>query len=376
MEAQVAQPAAQGQMNIIIPATSLPQPPGFAHTNHIIAYRGITPAHTTPQGLVVSQVRAAYGLGTANGGGAIAIIDAYDYGTALADFNGFSAQFGLPQETSTNATASSNSVFQVVYAGGRKPRGDAGWALEAAMDIEWAHAMAPGAKIYLVEAATNSLANLIQAENVAKALVGVKQVSNSWGSSESSSLYSSYDSAFTQSGVAFFASGGDSGGTKSWPSLSKNVVACGGTTLNMQGNNYLGETAWTSTGCGISAYEPRPGFQSVVSGIVGSFRGADDISAVADPNTGASVYDTTTYQGHSGWWVVGGTSLSCPLLAGMANASGASRASSDAQNTAFYAKLGTASFHDITSGTAGAYSAGAGFDLPTGVGTPNGLSGF
>lgn len=377
---QIMQPAAQGQAgHILVPTTSLPQPAGFAHTNHLIFIpdkQGINPAAATPSGKSVGQMRAAYGLGAFGGSGVIAIVDAYHYNTSLNDFNFFSNYYGLPAETSADPLASSNQHFQVVYAAGKKPRSDSGWALEAAMDIEWAHAMAPNAKIVLVEAASNSLANLIAAENVAKQIAGCTGVSNSWGSSESSSLYSSYDSAFVQNGVVFFASGGDSGGVKSWPSLSKNVVACGGTTLNMSGNTVTSETAWSSTGCGISSYEPRPAFQNSVSTIVGSFRGADDIAADADPNTGASVYTTTSYQGITGWVTVGGTSLSCPLIAGMANASGTHRASSDAQNTAFYAGLGGPNFKDITSGTAGSYSARVGYDLPTGVGVPNGLGGF
>ncbi|HXH62090.1 MAG TPA: S53 family peptidase [Fimbriimonadaceae bacterium] len=369
-------PSGQGEARIIVPESSRPQPPGFAHTNHIISYRGPAPVPSTPKGLTVAQVRSAYNVGVFSGTGAIAIVDAYHYPTALNDFNVFSTTFGLPTETSTNATASSNQHFQVVYASGKKPRTDGGWALEAALDIEWAHAMAPNAKIYLVEAASNSFSDLIAAENVAKSLAGVREVSNSWGGSESSSVYSTYDSVFVQSGVSFFASGGDSGGVKSWPALSKNVVGIGGTTLNMQGNIRLSETTWGSTGCGISAYEPRPAFQDAVSSIVGTHRGIDDVSAVADPNTGASVYDTTKYLGITGWWVVGGTSLSCPLIAGMANAAGGSRSSSNAQNTAIYAGLGGPNFNDITVGSAGSFPAMLGYDLPTGVGTPNGLGGF
>lgn len=362
--------------NIVVPSTTLPQPAGFMHTNHLIyAKGGIAPNSATPQGLVPAQMRAAYGV-TASGSGTIAIVDAYHYNTSLNDFNAFSTQFGLPTEPSTNATASTNAHFQVVYAAGKKPRADSGWALEAAMDIQWAHAMAPNAKIVLVEAASNSTTNLIQANNVAKALAGVKQVSNSWGGGESSTIYSTYDSTFLQNGVAFYASGGDTGGSKSWPSLSSNVVAVGGTTLTMSGNTRVSETVWSGTGCGLSSYEARPSFQDTIQSIVGSHRGADDIAADADPNTGASVYTTTSYQGFTGWLVVAGTSLSCPVIAGCANASGTNRASSQAQCAAFYAGIGSSNFHDITSGSAGSFSALVGWDYPTGVGTPNGLGGF
>jgi subtilase family serine protease len=378
----VASPAARQQNdwrsdpNIVTPATTLPQPKGYASTNHLIyAKGGIAPNASSPQGLVPAQMRAAYGV-TTNGSGAIAIVDAYHYNTSLNDFNAFSNQFGLPTEPSTDPLSSSNTRFQVVYASGKKPRADSGWALEAAMDIEWAHAMAPNAKIYLVEAASNSLANLVAANNVAKALVGVKQVSNSWGGSESSSAYSSYDSTFVQNGVAFYASGGDTGGAKEWPSLSFNVVGVGGTTLTMSGNSRVNEVVWNGTGCGLSSYESRPSFQDSIQSIVGSHRGADDIAADADPNTGASVYTTTSYQGFNGWLVVAGTSLACPVIAGCANASGTNRSSSQAQNAAFYGGIGGPNFHDITSGSAGSFSAQTGWDYPTGVGTPNGLGGF
>ncbi|MBI1755695.1 MAG: S53 family peptidase [Fimbriimonas ginsengisoli] len=363
--------------HIVTPDSTLPQGAGFMHTNHLVWASNFGPmATTSPTGKTPAQMRGAYSI-TANGSGAIAIVDAYNFSTALNDFNVFSTQFGLPTEPSTDATLSSNTVLQVVYASGSKPRNNAGWALEEALDIEWAHAMAPNAKIYLVEAASNSFANLVAAENVAKALVGVHQVSNSWSGGESSTIYTDNDSVFVQSGVAFYGSGGDTGGVTGWPALSSNVVAVGGTTLNTSGNTWVSETVWGGSGCGSSAYEPRPAFQDIVSSLVGSFRGADDISADADPNTGASVYDTAGYQGQKGWFQVGGTSLSCPVIAGIANAAGSTK-SSQGQNTSFYAAYagGSANFHDIKSGTAGSFSALTGWDFPTGVGSPNGTGGF
>lgn len=374
----VAQPSLAMQSgNILVPDSSLVRP-GVIHTHILVAVpNGFGPLATgSPTGMSPSQLRSAYGLGSATGGGAIAIVDAFNYPTALNDFNFFSNQFGLPTEPSTDVLSSSNTVLQVVYASGKQPRNNSGWALEMSLDIEWAHAMAPGAKIYLVEAASNSTTNLMKAESVAKGLLGVKEVSNSWGGGESASLYTNFDNTFTQSGVVFFASGGDTGGSKEWPALSSNVVAVGGTTLNMSGNTYLGETVWSGTGCGISSFEPRPAFQDVVLSLVGSFRGADDISADADPSTGVSIYDTTRFQGQSGWFQVGGTSVACPVIAGCANASGGVQTSSQAQNTTFYSGIGTSAFHDVTSGSAGSFSALTGWDFPTGVGTPNGLSGF
>ena len=152
------------------------------------------------------------------GAKAIAIVDAYDYPTAFSDLQIFSAQFLLPAPTTAN--------FQVVYATGTPPKADSGWGLEAALDIEWAHAMAPQAKIYLVEAASNAFTDLLTAVNVASNLVakaGGGEVSMSWGGSEFS-FERFYDGYFTKSGVVYFAAAGDSAGTI-WPATSPNVVS-------------------------------------------------------------------------------------------------------------------------------------------------------
>src|SRR5262249_16338236 len=148
-----------------VPDTTVENPADrglMGHTNHLILVApagGLGPGG----GMTPDQLRSFYGMPATGGGSMIAIVDAFHYPTALSDFNTFSRQFGLPEETSTNATASTNTVFQVVYAGNRQPRTNGGWAQEAALDIEWAHAMAPGAKIVLVEAATNSFSSLFAA---------------------------------------------------------------------------------------------------------------------------------------------------------------------------------------------------------------------
>src|SRR5262249_36415141 len=157
---------------IIVPDTSVEHPGDrgiFCHTNHLI-HIGPAGGLGPGGGMAPAQMRSFYAMPSSGGSGAIAIVDAYDYPTALSDFNTFSAQFGLPQSPSGNALSSTNQVFQVVYQGGGRPRSNSGWALEAALDIEWAHAMAPNAKIYLVEAASNSFANLFAAVDVASGL--------------------------------------------------------------------------------------------------------------------------------------------------------------------------------------------------------------
>jgi kumamolisin len=323
------------------------------------------------------------------GSATIAIVDAYDYGTAYNDLSTFSSQFGLPvlpQCTSTITT----SCFQKVYATGSKPGTNCGWAQEAALDIEWAHGMAPSAKIVLVEAASNSNANLFQAVDVATNEVicgsttcpnggaGEGEVSMSWGGSEFSGE-SSFDSHFTSTQVVYFASSGDSGGKTIYPSASPLVVAAGGTTVNRSGGNFSSETAWSGSGGGPSTHESRPSYQTSIMSIVGSQRGIPDFSDDANPNTGVSVYDSTSCKGLSGWLVFGGTSVASPSLAGIVNLASHFSAGSDAELTAIYATYSSSSystdFRDITKGTAGTFSCTTGWDFVTGVGSNLGTTG-
>ncbi len=358
-----------------------------AHTNHMVLkgeFRGsitnldaldanVTPRLFAPSGYSPNSIRAAYNLASTGGSGAIAIVIAYHYANARRDFNVFSTQFGLPTETSSNQTSSTNKRFQVVYQGSKVPAPNLGWNQEAALDIEWSHAMAPNAKIYLVEANSNSFTDLNAAIKKAAALPGVRAVSMSFGANEFAGV-TSYESVFTQPNVVYFASTGDIGGQRSWPALSPKVVAVGGTSLTGSGATWS-ESAWSGTGGGVSAYFSRPEYQSAVQVIVGTKRGGPDISAVADPYTGCAVYAPTSST-TSQWMVFGGTSLSCPIVAGIYNQSGVTSASSAAELTRIYANLGSASFRDVTTGTAGGNASAVGYDLTTGVGTPLGLSGF
>ncbi len=301
------------------------------------------------------------------GSKAIAVVDAYDDPHAASDLVFFSNQFGLPAAT-----------FSVVYASGTKPAGDLGWELEESLDIEWAHAMAPSAKIYLVEAASNSFTDLLTAVQKANTLVaaaGGGEVTMSWGGSEVAGE-TSYDSYFTTSGIVYFASAGDTPGT-SYPSTSPNVVSAGGTTLrrNPATGAFKTESAWTDGGGGLSAFEAIPSYQSVISTIVGGARGVPDLSADADPNTGVWVYDSGT----GGWWVVGGTSVSSPILAGIVNRAGSFATSTNAELTTIYNnRTITTDYKDTTTGFCGpymGYSAMSGWDFCTGVGSPKTLVG-
>ena len=372
--------------NVLIPDTSIERPEDVgvrAHTNHKIflgpadglgSAGGLGPGG----GMTPNQLRAFYGVpnSATTGNGVIAIVDAYDYPTALTDFNTFSSQFGLPLEGSASVTASTNKVFQVVYASGKKPQGNGGWNQEAALDIEWAHAMAPYAKIVLVEANSSSNADLYAAVDIAAKIANVQQVSMSWGGSEYRTE-TSYDSHFNKTGPIFFASEGDSGGKVIYPSCSQYVVAAGGTSVATNGSGiWTGESAWSSGGGGTSAYVAKPSWQANVTGTVVR-RSVPDLSSDADPNTGVAVYDSTAYQGYKGWMVFGGTSVSSPCLAGMLNATGKTYTSTTAFLSNLYSdfKNTPSVFRDITTGSNG-FAAGPGWDFATGVGTPTGTGSF
>jgi kumamolisin len=355
-----------------------------SHTRLRVLVVPDTAASTASQYNTPPSLRAIYHLPASGGSNAIAIVDAYHYPTSLADFNSFSKYFGLPVESSTVPTAANNRAFQVVYAPGYQPQSGgnyiASWNLESALDIQWAHAMAPNAKIYLIEAASDSTADLDYAVRVAAMQPGVKEVSMSWGGSEASFEAMFYDSLFTAPGVVYFAAGGDSSDEMEYPAASPNVVSCGGTTVNRNAAGvFLSESGWNDTGCGPSAYEPRPAFQTKVASVVGAKRGVSDLAFDADPNTGVYVFDSTPLWGETGWWILGGTSVASPALAGVANLAASANgfaANTAAEEARIYGSLGNPSaFRDVTSGTDGKYPCKVGYDFVTGVGTPLGLVG-
>jgi len=346
-----------------------------AHTNHLIRLQANpTPNAISPSGETPQTIRPVYNLPSSGGSQTIAIVDAFDYPTAENDLNVFSAQFGLP------ACTTANGCFRKVYASGTKPRANCGWAQEAALDIEWAHAMAPNAKIVLVEAASNSFANLFLAVDVATSQVttggGKGEASMSWSGSEFSTE-SSNDGHFQNNNVVYFASSGDTGGVNGYPSVSPYVVSAGGTTIRRDGfGNFTSETGWSGSGGGPSKYETKLSYQNNVVGTDPTQRSAPDFSFDADPSSGVSVYDSTRCQGLSGWLVFGGTSVSSPSLAGIVNLAGNFAANTVSELGTIYAnRTNTTDFRDILSGTAGSFSAGPGYDFVTGVGSDLGLSG-
>jgi subtilase family serine protease len=338
----------------------------------------VTPA---PSGYGPAQFRGAYGLpSSAPTGQTIAIVDAYDHPSIASDLNAYSSQFGLPLCNSTNPCF--QKVNQSGSAGGPWPKANAGWSLEIAMDVEVAHAICPNCKVLLVEANSNSLSNLAAAVKTA-AKLGATEISNSYGGSEfSTELSEAYAAPYNQPGVAVTVSSGDNGyGSFGFPAALSSVITVGGTTLNVgAGNTYGSETVWSGAGSGCSLYVSAPAWQSFLSACNGK-RGSADVAAVADPATGAAVYDSVKYQGRSGWLKVGGTSLSAPLVAGV-YALGGGLPAGTMGASGLYGHLGDGSvLHDVTSGSNGSCSTlmckGAiGYDGPTGVGTPLGIGAF
>ncbi|GAC1354197.1 MAG: peptidase S8 [Ktedonobacteraceae bacterium] len=325
------------------------------------------------------SVSASCTTPTSFGGQTIGIVDAYDDPTIASDLNTYDTQYRI-----ATCTTSNGCFTKVNQTGGTSyPKTNSGWALEISLDVETAHQICQTCKILLVEASSNSNANLAAAVNEA-AKLGATEISNSYGGSESSGE-TSYDSSYTHAGIAVTASSGDTGNAVEYPAASPDVVAVGGTTLNLTSTNtYSSESAWSSGGSGCSAYETANSWQTAVSDWsqtgCGTKRGIADVSADADPNTGAAVYDSTRYQGQAGWFQVGGTSLSSPLIASVFALAGGTSSYTNAQQVP-YTKFTSSNSHDVTTGSNGSCgtimcNATTGYDGPTGLGTPNGTSGF
>jgi subtilase family serine protease len=335
---------------------------------------GLQPFAGTPSGYNPPDLQSAYNLppNTATtwtpNGKTVAIVDAYDDPKAESDLGVYRSKESLP------ACTTSNGCFRKVNQSGgtRYPRGNAGWAEEISLDLDMVSAICPNCKILLVEATSATFSNLSAAEDTA-AKLGASAISNSYGGSEWSTE-TSYDTHYNHPGIAITVSSGDSGYGVQYPAASPNVTAVGGTSLYHCSTNCTrtdwSETAWSGAGSGCSAYEPKPGWQTD-GGC--SYRTVADVSAVADPNTGVSVYDT---YGVSGWLVFGGTSVSSPIIASLYALAG------NTVNYGSYPYSHTSSLNDVTSGSNGTCSpsylctAGTGYDGPTGLGTPNGIGGF
>jgi subtilase family serine protease len=327
-----------------------------------------------------SDLQSAYKLPSqsAGTGQTVAIVDAYDDSTAEADLNTYRSTYGLP------ACTTANGCFKKVNQNGVQgsyPSNNQGWALEVSLDLDMVSAACPKCHILLVEASSNSNATLYAAVDTA-ARLGANEISNSYGGDESSADPAS-NVHYNHPGVAITVSSGDSGYGVEYPAASPYVTAVGGTTLN-RASNARGwtESAWSGAGSGCSAYQAKQAWQTN-SGC--ARRTVADVSAVADPNTGVNVYDSNCNainqllgQCFKGWGVVGGTSASAPIIASVYALAG----NAGSVNYGSFPYGHTSSLFDVTAGSNGTCSpaylctAGAGFDGPTGLGTPNGVGGF
>jgi subtilase family serine protease len=335
-------------------------------------FKGKPPIHVrtsggkTPSGIAPSVIKKIYNLPSSGGTGTIAIIDAYHDATIENDLGVFDTAYGLPA-----CTVKNKCLEEHLMASSTKT--NSGWALETSLDIEWAHAIAPQAKILLVEAKTESGANLLGAIDYAVGRKDVVAVSMSWGGDEFSDELS-YDTHFASKyGATFFASSGDDGAGVSWPAVSPSVVGVGGTSLELAANGTLvSESAWSGSGGGVSAYETQPDYQKTYAvPKANGMRAVPDVSYDADPASGYAVYKTTG-SSKNGWYTVGGTSAGAPQWAAI-YALGRS-----ATLLAMYGDKALSStlkfFRDIASGSNGTCKyycdARKRYDYVTGLGSP------
>ena len=374
-----------------------------------------TPLTTIINGAVYTpaQIRAAYGLSPLPAVGAslttaqaaalgagqtVYLVDAYHDATALSDLNAFSAKFGLP--TCANVAITSNAKlatppascqFSQVYSATRGtvttavPAYNATWAPESKLDVQWAHAIAPLARIVLIEM-PNAMSNSILDANSLATKLGPGAVSMSFGSTEAGWAPTT-DAYFVGTGMTFVAAAGDSGTQVLWPAVSPNVLAVGGTSTNVSAAGSRVEIAWSSSGGGMSAYEALPAWQSGVTAYGGSAlvrRAVPDVAFNASPMTGQ--YVALTLPGAATVWsAYGGTSIAAPQWAGLvAVANGIRAANAKAALGDVHALIyksiaavpGTyaSAMHDVvegSNGTCATCKAGTGFDQTTGWGSPN-----
>jgi subtilase family serine protease len=380
----VASQAAHGQQtfNLQIHMGEDGQDPIAFMGPHYFIHRAASASLSTPPttAFTPAQIRHAYAFDLVTNQGAgqtIAVVDAYDDANAANDLAVFSKQFNLP------ACTSGNGCFRQLYSSGRKPAANANWAVEISLDIQWAHAIAPQAKILLVEAPSNNLSDLLAGVDFA-VRNGASVVSMSWTSAELSSERN-LDNHFVSTGVTFLAASGDSGAGVNYPAASPDVIAVGGTSLTLDNSgNYSSESAWSGSGGGLSKYEYEPVSQEqfpIANDIHGT-RGVPDVSYNANPGTGYAIYDSIGVSGYAGWFQVGGTSAAAPQWAALIAITNSQRvatrkANLSATGTSLYAvgKSSLASnFHAVTSGTNGSCGtmcdALTGYDYVTGLGTP------
>ncbi|MEY9944638.1 peptidase S8 [Kitasatospora sp. GAS1066B] len=358
---------------------------------------------STPAGYGPADFAAAYNLPAANVGPAntIAILDEGAFPTLEANLNAYRTQYGLP------ACTTANGCFKQVGEHGGAPLApgttadeknfDEQVGVETTLDVDMASAACP--TCHILEITVNR--DMTTSQDQAAEDFGVAMnTAASLGASAASVSYQFAPDAtldlgqaardFYHPGMAITASSGDGGyeGTPSgWPQNLPTVTSVGGTALYRSpgaGHNGYTEVAWDGSGSGCAAeLPPALGQPTGVSANCGGHRAGSDVSADADPTTGAAVYDDyTPFSGQpQSWLAVGGTSQSSPYIAGL-YARGGNLAAVEGPSTLYAAP--SSAFNDVTlgqnaptnSGCTVLCVSGSGWDGPTGLGTPNGLSGF
>lgn len=352
--------------------------------------RGAHPKATVSyqSGHTPSELQSAYSITTnATSGGSgktIAIVDAYDNPNALQDLKVYRQQFGLAGGATVTKMNQSGQIIEtldtatgnITTGTGAAPSPNTGWGQEIALDLDMASAICPNCDILLVEANSNSFANLGAAVNTA-ARQNVNAISNSYGGNEFLGE-ANYQSYYNHPGIAITVSSGDNGYGVEFPAASKFVTAVGGTSLT-HNSTVWSESVWSGAGSGCSAYIAKPAWQKDTAC---ANRTVADVSAVADPNTGVAIYDSYGSTAGANWYVFGGTSASAPIIASVYALAG---------NTINYGEFpysNTSALNDVVSGSNGRCSSRktvskaylctgvAGYDGPSGLGTPHGLGAF
>ncbi len=324
-----------------------------------------------PSGLGPADFQDAYKLPSSDHGKGmtVAVIDAYHDPNAESDLAVYRSTYGL------SACTTQNGCFTQITSHGDQnwPRTNTGWGLETSLDLDTVSAICPNCNILLVESYGGWIGGLGKAVNEAVSL-GANAVSNSYGNRTKKRNENIGEKYYNHPGVAIVAASGDSGynNFRTYPAASQYVIAVGGTYLHRDGSDRgWSESAWAGAGSGCAPYDPKPKWQTDPD--CGKKRTYTDVSADASPTSGAAVYDTF---GYSGWLVVGGTSLSSPLIASVFALAG----DSITYGKRVYENPGK--LFDITSGSNGSCNgsylctAGPGYDGPTGLGTPNGIGDF
>jgi len=337
------------------------------------------------------KLSAAASASTAPGSGrTVAIVDAYDNPNTAADLVAYRQAFSLPLCTTTATTPTAADLTKCFFtkvnqggAAGPLPTGNTSWGQEIDLDIEMVTATCPACKILLVEANSASFADLGTAVDAAARYVGADgsvttAISNSYGGSEfRAETGTAYNGHFNHPGIAITVSSGDNGYGTEFPAASQYVTAVGGTHLVANTTTARGwtETAWSGAGSGCSSYIARPSWQSKTGSCNG--RTVADVSAVADPSTGVAVYDSYGSTGGANWYVFGGTSVASPIVGSVYALAGTPSTFAPS-----YLYAHTGQLFDVVSGSNGRCSntklctAVAGYDGPTGLGTPNGTGAF